>query len=234
MNPLVEWSAWRATDAAIRAEFGYPEADDRAAARELQALLGPAATRWREVAARVRNRRNVVVAGAGPSLADAPASLFVGHITVACDGASQRLRELGVVPDVVVSDLDGQPEALHWAAGQGALMVVHAHGDNRAALARLVPGLGPQVWGTHQVEPTPDLEPLRNLGGFTDGDRAVLLCEALGAKEALLVGFDFDAPPSAYSHAWDPRTKPRKLAWAKRIVGECQARGELALRRWVA
>lgn len=229
----MQWTAWAPTMAAIRAQFGYAEADDRAAARELRALLPERPPAWRELGVEVRNRRNLVVVGAGPSLAKAPAALFVGHIVVCADGAAGRLRELGVVPHVVVSDLDGDPDALAWAAAQGAHMVVHAHGDNRRALASLLPRLGPLVHGTHQVEPGPELEPLRNVGGFTDGDRAVMLCEELGGKAALLVGFDFDAPPSSYSHKWDPATKPAKLAWAQRIVEGVQQRGQLHLRRWV-
>jgi uncharacterized Rossmann fold enzyme len=218
--------------AAIRAEFGYATEPDREAAHELHRLV-PATSRLRDLGVEVRNRRDVVVAGCGPGLAKAKADLFVGKAVVAADGATERLQELGVVPRLVVTDLDGKPEALQWAAAQGSKMVVHAHGDNRAAVAALVPKLGPQVYGTHQLEPTPGLEPMKNVGGFTDGDRAVLLCEHLGAKAALLVGFETDREPSRYSHHWDPATKPAKLAWAGRIVAACQERGRLALTKWV-
>lgn len=229
----MQWGTWAPTMAAIRTQFGYAEADDRDAAHLLRSLLPQRPPAWRELGVEVRNRRNLVLAGAGPSLAQAPASLFVGAIVVAADGATQRLRELGVVPHLVVTDLDGEPAALKWAAQQGAHMVVHAHGDNRDALRTLVPMLGPLVHGTHQVEPTPELAPLRNVGGFTDGDRAVVLCEDLGGRQGVLVGFDFDAPPSTYSHKWDPATKPEKLAWAQRIIEDVHARGQLHLRRWV-
>jgi uncharacterized Rossmann fold enzyme len=150
----------------------------------------------------------------------------------ACDGAVARLRELGVVPHLTVTDLDGEPDALRWAAEAGSMMVVHAHGDNRDALP-LVSRFGPQVLGTHQVEPTPDLAPLVNVGGFTDGDRAVVLCEHLGALRVRLVGFDLEAPPSVYSHRWDPATKTRKLAWAQRIIEDVHARGRTYVERWV-
>lgn len=229
----MDWNTWAPTLAAIRAEFGYPAADDRAAAHELRGLLPREKPAWRDLGVDVRNRRNLVIAGAGPSLAKVPSAFFVGQITVAADGATSRLRELGIVPNVVVTDLDGDPDDLAWAAQQGSRMVVHAHGDNRPALRKLVPGLGPLIHGTHQVEPTTDLEPLRNPGGFTDGDRAVVLCEELGARMATLVGFDFEAAPSTYSYRWDPKTKPAKLAWARRIVADVQSRGRLALRLWM-
>jgi uncharacterized Rossmann fold enzyme len=228
----MEWMAWAPTMAAIRAEFGYDPEPDREAAHALHKLV-PATNRMRDLGVEVRNRRDVVIAGCGPGLVKAKADLFLGKAVVAADGATERLRELGVVPRIVVTDLDGKPEALEWAAAQGSRMAVHAHGDNRKAIAELVPRLGPQVYGTHQLEPVPGLEPMKNVGGFTDGDRAVLLCEHLGARAALLVGFEMDQPPSKYSHEWDPKTKPRKLAWAEKIVAECQARGKLALTKWV-
>ncbi|MEA3137777.1 MAG: 2-amino-4-hydroxy-6-hydroxymethyldihydropteridine diphosphokinase [Thermoplasmata archaeon] len=228
----MEWMAWAPTMAAIRAEFGYDPEPDREAAHALHKLV-PATNRMRDLGVEVRNRRDVVIAGCGLGLGKAKADLFLGKAVVAADGATERLRELGVVPRIVVTDLDGKPEALEWAAAQGSRMAVHAHGDNRKAIAELVPRLGPQVYGTHQLEPAPGLEPMKNVGGFTDGDRAVLLCEHLGARAALLVGFEMDQPPSKYSHEWDPKTKPRKLAWAEKIVAECQARGKLALTKWM-
>lgn len=228
----MEWTAWAPTMAAIREEFGYHSEPDREATHALHKLV-PATNRMRDLGVEVRNRKDVVIAGCGPGLAKAKGDVFFGKAVVAADGATERLRELGIVPRIVVTDLDGKPDALEWASSQGSRMVVHAHGDNRRAIAELVPRLGPQVYGTHQLEPAPGLEPMKNVGGFTDGDRAVLLCEHLGAKAALLVGFETDREPSKYSHQWDPRTKAQKLAWAERIVGECQARGKLALTKYV-
>jgi uncharacterized Rossmann fold enzyme len=218
--------------AAIRAEFGYEVEPDREAAHALHKLV-PATNRLRDLGVDVRNRRDVVIAGCGPGLAKVKASLFADKVVVAVDGAAERLQELGVLPRIVVTDLDGKAESLEWAAAQGARMLVHAHGDNRKAIAALAPKLGPQIYGTHQLEPMPGLEPMKNFGGFTDGDRAVLLCEHLGTRAAMLVGFEFDQEPSKYSHQWDPKTKPKKLAWAERIVAECQARGKIALTKWM-
>lgn len=228
----MEWTAWAPTMEAIRAEFGFASEPDREAAHALHKLVPPT-NRLRDLGVDVRNRRDVVIAGCGPGLAKVKANVFADKVVLAADGATERLQELGVLPRVVVTDLDGKPEALQWAAAQGSRMLVHAHGDNRAAIPKLVPTLGPQVYGSHQVDPMPGLEPMKNLGGFTDGDRAVLLCEHLGTRAAMLVGFEFDREPSKYSHSWDPKTKPRKLAWADKIVAECQARGRLALTKWV-
>jgi uncharacterized Rossmann fold enzyme len=228
----MEWTAWEPHYRAICAQFGYREADDRAAAWELHALVPPT-RRLRELGVLLRNRRNVAIVGAGPSLERTPPAALAGQVVVACDGATTWLRENRVLPDVVVTDLDGRPQDLLWAAAQGSSMAVHAHGDNRPALRDLAPRLGPQLYGTYQCAPELGLEPMRNVGGFTDGDRAVLLCEALGARAALLVGFDFRAPPGRHSFRWDPATKPAKLAWAERLVGEAAARGRMAVTRYV-
>ncbi len=228
----MEWVQWEPQMRAIRAQFGYDQAEDATAAGLLKTLLPKPGPAWRDLGVQLRNRRNLILLGCGPTLERTPPASLVGKVVVAADGAATWLREQRRPPNVVVTDLDGAEEDLVWAAEQGAFMVVHAHGDNQDALRRIVPHLGPLVWGTHQVEPTPALEPMRNLGGFTDGDRAVLLCEALGGRAATLHGFDFKEPPSRYSGRFDPATKPAKLQWAERIVGECHARGQLRLALW--
>jgi uncharacterized Rossmann fold enzyme len=228
----MEWAAWEPRYRAICAQFGYREEDDLAAARELRALV-PATSRFRDLGVQVRNRRDVCVVGAGPSLERTRPDALAGRIVVACDGAATWLREGGLVPHLVVTDLDGAPADLEWAAAHGSAMVAHAHGDNREAIRDLAPRLGPQLYGTYQCAPRPELEPMRNVGGFTDGDRAVLLCEELGARSVLLFGFDFGAPPSRYSHRWDPATKSAKLAWAERLVGEAAARGRMGVTRYM-
>lgn len=220
----MHWRQWAPMDAAIRAEFGYPLDADRATARHLRTIVPPG-NRLRNLAGLVRGGE-VSLLGCGPSLSTLDASRLAG-IVVAADGACSWLRPRGIVPALVVTDLDGEPDDLAWAAQAGAVMVVHAHGDNLQAVRELAPLLGPRVHGTYQGPPGPDLAPLENLGGFTDGDRALLLVEHLGARAARLHGFDFNLPPSGFSHSWDPLTKPKKLAWAKRIVEAAEARGRI-------
>ena len=54
-------------------------------------------------------------------------------------------------------------------------------------------------------------------GGFTDGDRAVCICQEFGVRRIVLRGFDFLHPnPKPGS---DPAVKLRKLGWAERIIG---------------
>lgn len=220
---------WPPMYAAILEEFGWDGAADRRSAKWLASLVPPKT--WNHVGTELKNRARAVVVGCGPQLDALEARDLPDGVVVACDGATARLREIGVLPRIVVTDLDGDPEALRWAGGRGASMVVHAHGDNGDRLD-LVDGLGPFVAGTCQCDPA-GLEPLRNLQGFTDGDRAVRLCEAMLVRQVDLVAFDFDGEPSRYSGAWDAETKPQKLAWAQRIIVGVHARGRTQVRHWI-
>ncbi len=222
----MEWEAWRPTYETILADFGWDARADERSANALKDLVDPGAARdaWAAVDAALAGQRAIVV-GAGPSLerwTRWPAAW--GGLPVVCaDGAATRLRGLGVVPAVVVTDLDGPEEDLEWAARAGAVMVVHAHGHNQGVLGA-ASRLGARVAPSCQCDPA-GLQPLRNRGGFTDGDRAVLLGEAAGLRAATLVGFDLDGPPGRLGHRFDPAIKVRKLAWAKTIVRGAASRG---------
>jgi len=130
---------------------------------------------------------------------------------IAAGSATSKMMSLGLEPDIVVTDLDGDIDAQIRASKDGAIILIHAHGDNSDLIMRYAKEFtGPLVITTQS---TPDLV-LCNFGGFTDGDRAVCLADHFGA-EYELYGFDFDNPSS---DSKDPATKKRKLAWAKIII----------------
>jgi len=93
-----------------------------------------------------------------------------------------------VVPNLCATDLDGDKKALIKASKKGCIMVIHAHGDNTAQLHAIMPRLAGKKLGTTQVKPT---KKIKNLGGFTDGDRAVHLAVKHKAKKIILFGMDF-------------------------------------------
>lgn len=200
----------------IRAAFGFSEADDRAAAQALAERLDRRPYRCDDVLERLRLRGHVVhVLGAADSARDDARRMPNQGEVWTADGATTAALAAGRTPTAIVTDLDGRVEDQVEAAHRGALVFVHAHGDNRAAVDRWLPEFPPRrVLGTCQVEPVP---PLVNPGGFTDGDRAVFLALALGAAEVRLYGFDFDRPGS-FSGKKDVYTKPLKLAWARRLI----------------
>jgi uncharacterized Rossmann fold enzyme len=149
-----------------------------------------------------------MIVGNAPTLKEELENLREKNIPfVAADGATAVLLEEGIVPEIVVTDLDGPFDAILEANQMGAIATVHAHGDNIDALKRCVPQLR-MILGTVQCRPP---QGLYNFGGFTDGDRCVFLAKELGAASIKLLGFDFE------DESVTPR-KRKKLAWARRLI----------------
>ena len=133
-------------------------------------------------------------------------------VAVSADGATSALMESGIVPAVVVTDLDGDVEFQLEAARKGAVVLVHAHGDNKKALNRWLPKISGKIIPTAQCRPRGHI---RNFGGFTDGDRAIYMAETFGAKKVTLVGFDYTKVGDKPGHTNKDRSvKSRKLVWA--------------------
>lgn len=203
----MDFDVWEPVYLEILEDFGFSRGRDEEAAQLLSRLLCSAGDFLVAAAARVRGRA-VVVCGNAPSLDDELGSLKEeGSVFIAADGAAAVLLRKKIVPEMIVTDLDGPFWAILEANQQGSIVVVHAHGDNMDALEALVPRLK-CVIGTAQCRPPTGIY---NFGGFTDGDRCVFLAKALGAASIKLVGFDFDDPTAT------PR-KQKKLAWARRLI----------------
>lgn len=156
-------------------------------------------------------QKNIIICGNAPSLEfeflqlkerfkdkAASADLFKDSVFVAADGAASVLIRFGRYPEVIVSDLDGKydDDALKEieATEFGSVLFVHAHGDNSDKIQKYWPLLENKILCGHVV-PTCQCRPpkhLFNFGGFTDGDRCVFLANAFGAKQIILIGFDFN------------------------------------------
>ncbi|ACJ16612.1 hypothetical protein, conserved [Thermococcus onnurineus NA1] len=217
----MEWEEWEPFYLRIVREMGYSIEKDREAAQILRALLleGDDYILREELKAVVGRR--VYIFGAGPSLEEVLNKFdFSDGTLIAADGATSALLEFGLVPDIVVTDLDGRIPDLKIANDRGAFMVIHAHGDNIEKMGIYVP-IFERILGTCQTEP---LDIVYNFGGFTDGDRAAFLAEALGAEEVVLVGFDFGetvgrwSKPGLKEHSPMWESKRKKFAFAKELL----------------
>jgi len=201
-------------------ELGLRLDEDRRARDVLDSLVGEGDFGGLK---RLVEGKVVFVFGCGPSLKADVKELKARNLQskatlIAADGAVKALLEKGVVPQVCVTDLDGDPEALQQAAEGGCLMVVHAHGDNIEKLESIVPTLVGKKLGTTQSEGT---SRIRNFGGFTDGDRAVYLAAHFNAKKVVLFGMDFGLEPGEYSGKnKDKEKKIRKLDVGKKLLEE--------------
>lgn len=214
----MEWADWEPYYVQILRDFGFDRGRDEEAARLLARLLpdaraGPADMRHR------LDARTVTVLGNGPNLEDE-----LDHaegVVVAADEATSVALRHGLVPSIIVTDLDGRVEDQVEAQAHGSFVVIHAHGDNTEALRRWTSSFGHRTLGTTQAEPSDEVH---NFGGFTDGDRAVYLADHFGAGEIRMVGFDFTRP--------NPKDQPtavklRKLAWARRLLEDLGRRRPL-------
>ncbi len=217
----MKWKEWEPFYLRIAHEMGYSIEEDKKAAEILRALLleGDEYVLWEELAAVVEKKTYIF--GAGPSLELALEEFdFSDGTLITADGATTALLDVDIIPDIVVTDLDGRISDLKLANDRGAFMVVHAHGDNINRLSSYVP-LFSRILGTCQTEP---LDIIYNFGGFTDGDRAAFLAEKLGAKEIILVGFDFGKTVGKWSKpflkehspAWE--SKRKKFEFAKELL----------------
>jgi uncharacterized Rossmann fold enzyme len=160
--------------------------------------------------------KDVLVCGKAPGLKDDIKKIdFEKYEVIAADGATSVLMNNGITPDIIVTDLDGNMDDEAKANERGAIMVVHAHGDNMDALGEELPRLK-RVIGTTQATPIINVY---NFGGFTDGDRCVFLAKEMGAKSIVLAGFDFE----------DKNVTPlkkKKLVWAKKLIGMIMGEGD--------
>lgn len=228
----MRYERWAPFYEQLRAEFGFPLEREELAASRLEALL-PEGARTAPLD-RLRRRiegRDAIVAGAAPGAGPPPVWRLTAPGPVpallAADGAAATCVAAGLVPSVVVTDLDGPVPGEISANQRGSLVLVHAHGDNVPALERWLPQFPGELAGSWAGPPRPALV---NVGGFTDGDRGAFLAEELGARRVLLWGFDFTRvdEPTAEARA----LKLRKLAWAQRLLAELARTARCPIELW--
>lgn len=191
----------------ILADFGFDRAADEAARDELGQLcqrpvLGPMGLPSAEGA-------TAAIVGGSPTLDLEDEGFRGADMVFSASSATEPLAEAGIPVDVHVTDLDKDEELTVRRTEVGKPVVLHAHGDNRDALAQYVPRMDHRaVLPTTQAEPRP---PLLNHGGFTDGDRTAFLAHALGADRLVFPGWDLE--DSAVTEE-----KRKKLVWAGRLL----------------
>ncbi|MCI4325668.1 MAG: DUF115 domain-containing protein [Thermoplasmata archaeon] len=214
----MEYGLWAPRYRDIARAFGFSLDRERDAAARLRGLLPPEALQSPLPRCRVRiEGREAVVVGLGPGAGAPPLHLLppspLPRVVLAADGAAERCLAAGIVPDLIVTDLDGPVASEVTANARGTLVVVHAHGDNVPALVQWVPEFSGPLAGSWSGPPTPEL---MDVGGFTDGDRATYLAEAAGATRVLLWGFDFERTEEA--DVVQRERKIRKLGFARDAV----------------
>lgn len=189
----MKWEVWKPIYLDIVARLDLDSKMDAKATRLLSDLLENVNPEplLQQLEKRIQGKP-IVVCGAGPSLENHVQTLrarrdFHDLVLVAADGAVSLLLEQNCPCDIIVTDLDGDYNHIKQATQQGALTIVHGHGDNMDKIQNMVPDLG-QILGSTQVEPT---ERVFLWGGFTDGDRACYMVIDYSPREIILAGMDF-------------------------------------------
>ena len=136
---------------------------------------------------------------------------------IVADGALRASLQRNIIPELIISDLDGYIPDIIWATQNGSKIIIHAHGDNISRVHQYSAKLNPLcMTSTYPSDST------FCWGGFTDGDRATMMSLSLGCASIKLLGFDFNKVGS-FSGEYSPR-KMEKLVWAQRIIDECKRR----------
>ena len=205
-------SGWRKRYSEILKEFKYSEKKDKESAIILNSILKKS-----DVNEKILNLikgNTVFVIGSGPSLSSAIPKLknYKKIVKIAADSSIKPLVENGIIPDIVVTDLDGDENILKKIGKTKSIFVVHAHGDNIEKL-EFVKNFKNHI-GTTQSKP---FDKLQNFGGFTDGDRGVFLANHFQAKKIILLGMDFGERIGKFSKT---KKSDRKIKLMKLKKGE--------------
>ncbi|UTY61859.1 MAG: DUF115 domain-containing protein [Marine Group I thaumarchaeote] len=206
---------WKTRYLSILKELKYSEKKDKESTIILDSILKK--TKNIEKVEKLIQGNTVFVIGSGPSLSFAIPELkkFKKSIKIAADSSLKPLIDNGIIPDIIVTDLDGDESAIKKISKKKSIFVVHAHGDNIEKL-QMVKKIKNCI-GTTQTEP---FNKIQNFGGFTDGDRGVFLASYFDAKKIILFGMDFGTRIGKFSNTKksDRKIKLKKLKIAKDLL----------------
>ena len=208
-------SGWEKRYFSILKELNYTEKKDKESAIILDSILKKTDTI--EKVREIIQGKTVFVIGSGPSLSIAIPKLkkLKKSIKIAADSSLKPLIDNGIIPDIIVTDLDGNEDAIKKISKTKSIFVIHAHGDNIEKL-QMVKKMKNCI-GTTQTNP---FNKIQNFGGFTDGDRGVFLASHFDAKKIILFGMDFGNQIGKFSNTKrsDREIKLKKLEIGKDLL----------------
>ena len=208
-------SGWEKRYFSILKELNYSEKKDKESAVILDSILKKTDTN--EKIREIIQGKTVFVIGSGPSLSIAIPKLkkLKKSIKIAADSSLKPLIDNGIIPDIIVTDLDGNEDAIKKISKTKSIFVIHAHGDNIEKL-QMVKKMKNCI-GTTQTNP---FNKIQNFGGFTDGDRGVFLASHFDAKKIILFGMDFGNQVGKFSNTKrsDREIKLKKLEIGKDLL----------------
>ena len=206
---------WKERYSEILTKFEYDKCKDIKAAILLDSMLKKSNAGVK--IQKMINENTVLVIGSGPSLLSAIPQLkkYKKTIKIAADSSLKLLAENKIIPEIIITDLDGDVSTFEKMAKTESIFVVHAHGDNLKRLAQVKKFKN--CIGTTQTKPVGQIN---NFGGFTDGDRGVFLASHYKASRIILFGMDFGDKIGKFSNTrpQDKETKKAKLAVGESLL----------------
>lgn len=210
----MDFEEWEPLYQEILDDFGFSRGKDEESARILEKITNK--SKLIEISQLKSSiGREVTICGNGASLKNDLEKNEVKGTLISAGPSTSVLLNNGLIPDIFVTDLDGRPDEELEASALGSLGIIHAHGDNIPLIKKYVPKFVGRILITTQSRP---FNLLNNFGGFTDGDRAVMMVRSFNVNKITLIGFDFNNPIPKIGT--DPRIKARKLMWAKKLIFE--------------
>lgn len=225
---MVEYNDWNMWYNKILKDFNFNMDDDIKSAEILNDLI------TKKGKFNIKNmdvKSKAIIFGAGPSIKKHISYIknkvnIKDYTLIAADGATEALLEEDIIPDIIVTDLDGKIEPIRYANQKGSILYVHAHGDNQDKITNNISKLS-NIIPTTQAKAYSLLE---NYGGFTDGDRAVhIAVYGLKIKNIIMAGMDFGNIITQYSRpdissktGLADEFKRKKLDYAQKLIKALQ------------
>ena len=218
----MKYNEWEPYYKKILNDFKFKEEEDIKSAEILDQILNDKCQKQLDFLKEKIQGKEVVIFGAGPSIIESiimHREIIDKKTTISADGATTALKELGILPDIITTDLDGVISDIIQANTKKSFIVLHAHGDNIEKIKKYSEKFNKNLIGTTQADPK-KFKNLYNFGGFTDGDRAIFLSEHLKAEKIHLIGFDFNDEIGKYSYTkpYNIENKKMKLKWCKKLI----------------
>lgn len=139
-------------------------------------------------------------------------------IIISADGATSHLIAKELLPNIIVTDLDGDVKKQFLAQERSAILLIHVHGDNYRLIHEHLKSISNGAFLiTTQINPLPGSY---NFYGFTDGDRIVCLSTLMSAAEIVLIGFDFGQSIGKYSKNEELNEERKKRKLKKFVIGK--------------
>ena len=121
----MDYSRWWLIYQKIRDEFGFSLEKDELSAHILDKLVENKEIYPIDLLKRKICDKDVIIFGAGPNLEDIlKEKSFSSEIIVATDGVTTALLKYDILPDIIVTDLDGKPEDQIKANSMGSIIVI--------------------------------------------------------------------------------------------------------------